>query len=663
MFVTRRQLLASSSAALLMRRLRAGAPLPRMLPDYLRRLASEAYDTRERAMAALTTPDAIRERQRWARDTFWKIAGGMPERTPLNARKTGEFERATYRVEKIIYESRPGLHIPALVYIPKTGKPPYPGVLFQMGHSANGKAYASYQKCCQGLVQLGFLTVAFDPMGQGERVYYPREGSTVSRLTGGPDDEHSTAGKQMLLAGMTATQMQAWDAVRSLDYLASHPLVDAERLATTGQSGGGTLSMMLVCVDERLSAAAVSCGNTENFACRDFLPPGSTDDAEQDFINSGPLGFDRWDMLYPIAPKPLLVAVSAHDWTGTYSPRYIENGRAEFARLREIYTRLDHADRIAWYETPLPHGLEYALRVQVYQWLTRWLQPGAPAVTVEPPVAPEPDALLNVTHEGNVVRAFNGSTPARMCAAYVPPAPPKDAAALARDVHAQQPPERPAVSLSAPAPSSRGVNVRTMEVSGPDTTCPAWLFEPSSAPAKATFLIFDPHGRNLAWHEGDLFPSLAAAGYRVCAPDLRGIGDLRPEYSPGNPGYEGRHEAEEEYAWASLMLGRPLLGQRVTDMLLMAAAVPAGAPLYAAARGKTIWPALLAATLNPRIERVYIAGEIPSVRTVLKTENYQADFGNFAWRLADYSDFPDMARSLGKRVRQVSTLSLQQLTS
>ena len=74
----------------------------------------------------------------------------------------------------------------------------------------------------------------------------------------------------MLLVGDTATRMQTWDAVRSLDVLASHPLVDPKRLASTGQSGGGTLTMFLMAVDERLAAAAVSSGNTENFACENF---------------------------------------------------------------------------------------------------------------------------------------------------------------------------------------------------------------------------------------------------------------------------------------------------------------------------------------------------------------------------------------------------------
>src|SRR5207237_5959041 len=113
----------------------------------------------------------------------------------------------------------------------------------------------------------------------------------------------------MLLIGDTATGLQVWDAVRSLDYLAERTEVDPKRLGSTGQSGGGTLTMLLSAVDDRLAAAVVASGNTENFACAHFNPPGSTDDAEQDLIGSGPVGLDRCDVLYPIAPKPLLITV------------------------------------------------------------------------------------------------------------------------------------------------------------------------------------------------------------------------------------------------------------------------------------------------------------------------------------------------------------------
>ncbi|MGH9665548.1 MAG: acetylxylan esterase, partial [Bryobacteraceae bacterium] len=246
----------------------------RCFPDFLNELAGLAYQTRNARIAALTSVDAIHRRQRWARDTFWKLVGGMPERTPLNVRTIGSFEREHYRVEKLIYESQPNFFVPANLYIPKSHRPPFPGVLFQMGHTPNGKAGATYQRCCQGLVQLGYLVLGFDPMGQGERIYYPDDSGTRSRL-GSPTSEHSQAGRQMLLAGDSATRMQTWDAIRSLDVLAAHPLVDSKRIGATGQSGGGTTTMFLSAVDDRIAAAVVCSGNTENVACANFIAPGS----------------------------------------------------------------------------------------------------------------------------------------------------------------------------------------------------------------------------------------------------------------------------------------------------------------------------------------------------------------------------------------------------
>ena len=101
----------------------------RCLPDYLRMLAERAYGLRNTEIARLTTASEIRERQRWVTRIFWELAGGMPERTPLNARTVGSFEREGYRLEKVVYESQPNFHVSANLYIPTRGRPPFPGVL------------------------------------------------------------------------------------------------------------------------------------------------------------------------------------------------------------------------------------------------------------------------------------------------------------------------------------------------------------------------------------------------------------------------------------------------------------------------------------------------------------------------------------------------------
>ncbi len=643
----------------------AGAPLAaratgyrdysRCLPDHLRALAEDAYQRRNAALAAITSPEAIRARQQWARETFWRLIGGQPERTPLRARLVGAFKRPGYRVEKIVYESRPRFHIPANLYIPSGGKPPHPGVLFQMGHSLNGKAAAPYQKCCQGLARLGYVVLAFDPMGQGERTYYPRPGGTLTRL-GSADDEHTVPGKQLLLAGETSTRVQVWDAVRSLDYLAAHPMVDPGRLASTGQSGGGTLTMLLAAVDDRLAAAAISCANTENLACADFNPPGSTDDAEQNLLASGPAGFDRWDTLYPLTPKPLLVLVSAKDFFGTYSPRYIANGQEEFGKLRRMYEILGAADRIGWRETPLGHSLSYELRMEIYRWFGRWLQGDARPVGEEPPVEVERDETLWAAESGNVVRSFGGLTPyqlAREAAARIAtPQRPGGIESLLGVV-------RPAAGLGAAVlgrSPSRHCDVEAIEVrTAEQVWAPAWLFVPKRPDrARPLIVALEPAGRNPRSLEDGLWQQLAGEGFLICAPDVRGSGDLTPEFPRGAAGHGRSHQEEENYAWASLMLGQSLVGQRVTDLLAVAAAMRAhpaaeGRRLVVAASGKMTVPALFAGALEPSIAALYLAGGLASFRSLLEAEDYAHPLANFVPGILGVTDLPQLAASMAPR--------------
>ena len=100
------------------------------------------------------------------------------------------------------------------------------------------------------------------------------------------------------------------------------------------------------------------------------------------------------DLLYPMAPKPMLIAVSAHDFFGTYSPSYISNGRAEYVRLKRAYEVLGkNASKVSWYETALPHGLSHDLRVQIYNHFESVFR-GSDKSVVEPIVQLEADEQL-----------------------------------------------------------------------------------------------------------------------------------------------------------------------------------------------------------------------------------------------------------------------------
>jgi dienelactone hydrolase len=629
---------------------------PRCLPDYLADLAEAAREKRDAEIALLTTPEAIRERQRWARKTLLELIGPFPEKTDLNARTLGSFVREGYRVERIVYESRPKLYVSANLYIPTTGNGPYPGVLFQLGHSDNGKVNEGYQRACQGLAKLGFLVLAFDPMGQGERIYYPDATGHRSRL-GSADEEHTLPGRQMLLVGTTATNFQLWDAIRSLDYLASHPMVDPKRLASAGQSGGATLTMLLAAVDDRLQAAAVMSGNTENVACRNFLPPGSTDDAEQDFVGSGTLGFDRWDLLFPFAPKPLLISVSDKDFFGTYSPNYVSDGWEQFGKLRVAYGLLGASENLGWGDTPLPHGLSYDSRLQMYNWLLRHLKDAQERLTEEPPTAPENEKTLLVSESGNMVKTFGGETPWTVTKQRLAECNPGKAtrsqlsSLLRLDETAA-----PELKVLRKVPSLGGMSIAAVDVPiNTKVSLPAWLFSSDGGHSERPLvLVLHPSGRNNTWREGGFCLTLAKQGYVVCAADVRGIGDLTPQFSPGAPGYARPHEDQENYAWGSLILGRPLVGQRVTDIIGLCQALSkanGNREICIAAFGHLTVPATFAAFLDDSIRYLYLTEGLVSFRSVIESEEYKVPLSDFVPGILQQTDIPDVVAQLSpKRV-------------
>jgi hypothetical protein len=456
----------------------------------------------------------------------------------------------------------------------------------------------------------------------------------------------------MLLYGDTAARFQLWDAMRSLDFLASHPAVDPKRLGSTGHSGGGTLTMLLAAADERLAAAAPCMGNTENVASLPFLPPGSTDDAEQDLVYSGPLGFDRWDLFYPFAPKPMLIWPSDRDFYSTYSPEYVFNGWEEFQKLQAVYEVLHQAEHLKWADTPLPHSLAYDSRLLIYNWFTRWLKNDKTPVREEPPVKPEPVWALRATESGSTARSLGSATPFSLN--------------KTRSVHRTQVALETLLHISnARRPDSAKIIARVqsgtvlaevLEVaSDPGVWLPAWLLTPEESPKqKPVLLVLDPSHAERLWFQPDAESVLSPGGPVVCATDIRGIGALQPEFSPGAPEYAGWHREEENYAWGSLILGKPLVAQRVTDILAVAAALrqhPAttARPIRIAAAGKLTVPALFAAALDTRIEAIYLSKGLASFQEIADTERYEHPFANFVPGLLNHTDLPEIAASIAPR--------------
>jgi hypothetical protein len=147
------------------------APEGQMLSSYLLSQVDAVTAKRQARRDAIHSAADFQAWQEQNRRAFLASIGGLPAaKTPLNARVMGELRRDGYVVRKVIFESQPELYVTANLYVPTTGKGPFPAVLVANGHSANGKAYANYQHVYIGLVRQGYVVLSWDNIGQGERL-------------------------------------------------------------------------------------------------------------------------------------------------------------------------------------------------------------------------------------------------------------------------------------------------------------------------------------------------------------------------------------------------------------------------------------------------------------------------------------------------------------
>jgi hypothetical protein len=360
--------------------------------------------------------------------------------------------------------------------------------------------------------------------------------------------------------------------------------------------------------------------------------------------------------LYPLAPKPLWIGASARDFFGTYSPRYLDSGRAEFERLRSVYAALGRREAVEWYETAVPHSLSHDLRLRIYRFFDRALKGGSGEVAEEPPAALEPESVLTA-----------GRPRATVLESVRRPPQQRQSPADWKSLLALDLPARGAAAKVLGTADGEGCFIEGLEIPGsaPAVTIPAWRFVPKAKGAahRRVLLVLEPRGRNARWREDEIYHRLAQAGWTVCTFDVRGLGDLSPEVGRGNPFYTRPHSEEEAWTWASLMLGKPLLGQRVSDILSVVEAVRGADRTVFAALGHTTVPATLAAAIDPRIEQLYASGGLESWSSLVQMEKYSEPFSNFLPNVLAHTDLPAIRQSLGARLKRGAAWDLQTLSA
>lgn len=363
-------------------------------------ITDEAFrllDERGEKISRFNTRDDWAAHQKEIKSVLCRSLGKF-SKTPLNAVTTGTLERETFTVEKVRFESHPGFYVTAGLFLPKKRQNPAPAVIYACGHTELGFRSDTYQHVILNLVDKGFIVLAFDPLGQGERLQYP-DADTGKSKVGGPTKEHSFAGVQTLLTGTSLTDYFVWDGIRVLDYLETRPEVDMKRIGMTGRSGGGTQTAQISACDDRVYAAAPECYIT-NF--KRLLQSIGPQDAEQNPYNAIAAGFDHADFIHVRAPKPTLIITTTHDFFS------IQGARETFAEAQKSYTAMGKPENIQMCEDFGVHQSTQKNREELYAFFQKHLNnPGDNKDVKTTPFAQEE---LWVTPTGQIGTSYDCET-------------------------------------------------------------------------------------------------------------------------------------------------------------------------------------------------------------------------------------------------------------
>jgi len=661
----------------------------KQLEVYLKEQFYRHVDRRLEAYEAVKTRADCERWQKERREFFIRQIGGFPKRTPLNAKIVGRLEGEGYRVEKLIFESRPGHHVTASLYLPST-KPPYPAVLVPCGHSHNGKASGHYQRTSILLAKHGMAALCYDPISQGERYQmldFEKEHThfTTATYLEVPHPrvrfvctiEHTTAGLGSILLGSNVAQYRIWDGMRAIDYLQSRDDVIAEKIGCTGNSGGGTLTSYLMALDDRIVAAAPACFL---MTYRRLIDTKGPQDAEQNIFGQVAFGMDEADYVIMRAPKPTLICAATRDKTFP-----IEGTWPLFREAKRFYSRLRHSERVDLTEPDAPHGFTIQMREAAVQWMRRWLL-GIDDVVRELDELPEPldDKLLwklsegdwtaeelQCTTEGQVLLMPGEKSVFELNAEVEAELRLKRTAAwreltadqrreLVRETIAGMPPADATSDLAEvsvePAGTIRreGYTIEKLVLSPePGIQLPGLAFVPEEPNGKACLYL---HGES---KKADAAPggpieALVKEGRIVLAAELRGIGETETGHDKRDYG-RGRFGRDVQEIFLAYLIGRSYVGMRAGDVAEWArflaeykAKDDRPNELHLVAIGEAAIPALHAAALDPdRFASVRLENMIRSWTEIVSTpENLNQAASVVHGALAHY-DLPDLIELAG----------------
>ena len=634
---------------------------PRMVQEWVvGQVRAAEQRGNERRAALRTKADAeayVTSVQQRIRQSF----GPFPEKTPLNARVTGTVDRDAYRVDKVIFESRPGFPVTGNLYIPKNRKFPLPGVVGVCGHSLNGKAGDTYQSFAQGLARMGYVVLIYDPLGQGERFQYLKPDGK-SRY-GGSVSEHIQTGNQLCLVGGFLGSWFTWDGIRALDYLLTRPEVDPKQVGLTGNSGGGTQTTWLCGNETRWSMAAPSCfvttfrRNAEN-----ELPA----DTEQCPPNAMALDLDHSDFLAAMAPKPVTILGKERDF---FDVRGVEEAHA---RLKHLYELLGQPGNAGLFIGPTPHGYTIENREAMYRFFNRVTH--ISDAQTEPALVIEKDETLWASPGGQIGATGQARSVFSFCQEAS-----RNFETKRGEVNgdALKKAARDLLKL----PEARGVpDYRILRAAGnrkygaKGYASYAVETEPgiqaivtrldtdqlTSRPprgAKRAVLYVSHRSADAELRGEALVQELRKSepDSAFYAMDVRGIGDSQPDIC-GPDQFTKPYGSDFFLTAQSLMLGRPYLGQKVFDILRVLSWLKdqGHEEIHLTGRGWGALAAGFAGLFSEDVKQVTLKNALGSYASVAETEDYKWPYAQLLPGVLERFDLPDVYRELkGKNLRQI----------
>ncbi len=330
----------------------------RMIAAYF---AAETARLRDHCLADVNTLDEWQTKRDEYRRQLMEMLGldPLPPRTELHATVTGKTEQEEFTVERLHYQSRPGLYVTGDLYLPKNLEKPAPAILYVCGHGGvkkDGISYGNkvhYQHHGAWFARNGYVCLTIDSLQLGE-IEATHHGTYRYGMWWWHNRGYSPAG------------VEAWNCVRALDYLQSRPEVDPERLGVTGRSGGGAYSWWIAAIDERIKCAVPVAGITD---LQNHVVDGCVEGhCDCMFM----VNTYRWD--YPlvaalVAPRPLLIGNSDRD--GIFP---LDGVVRTYTKVRKIYELYGAGDKLALNITAGPHKDTQVLRVHAFRWLNHYLK-------------------------------------------------------------------------------------------------------------------------------------------------------------------------------------------------------------------------------------------------------------------------------------------------